>query len=67
MYQSSTSQTENKMVKPLGIVAMLVLALLYSGIASAQTLIGIFTISLIPFSLYGCYELFNMVRELKET
>ena len=55
------------MVKPLGIVAMLVLALLYSGIASAQTLIGILTISLIPFSLYGCYELFNMVRELKET
>ena len=67
MYQSSTSQTENKMVKPLGIVAMLVLALLYSGIASAQTLIGIFTISLIPFSLYGCVELFKMVRELKET
>lgn len=55
------------MVKPLGIVAMLVLALLYSGIASAQTLIGILTISLIPFSLYGCVELFNMVRELKET
>ena len=54
------------MVKPLGIVAMLVLALLYSGIASAQTLIGILTISLIPFSLYGCVELFKMVRELKD-
>ena len=55
------------MVKPLGIVAMLVLALLYSGIASAQTLIGILTISLIPLSLYGCVELFKMVRELMET